>query len=107
MTYIWLELQYFALNMAADSCILITTEAIKKCRKLNNLHICKGTETLRTIDGNTACVVQLEAGTPSMDMATCKIKVIKIRNLFWSRIAALNTLMYSTNSKEKLFITCK
>ena len=104
--YIWPKHQYFAVT-ASNTYFPMDIDMINKCKKLNNLRICKDIEPIREIDDNAPCELKAII-TGSIDItAPCDIRITPLQQTFWVRLHATNSWAFSSPRNEQLFVQCQ
>ena len=81
--YIWPESHYLAVNIIEDTYIPTTLEKINKCKNLDDLLICKETESIREISQHASCEIKFIAKKNVIDLSECDLKIIRLRDTFW------------------------
>ena len=89
--YIWPNSPYFALTRSKDSYITIQAENLNKCKKINELYICRGMDPEQILDEHAGCEIRSAAKQHIHDLALCDIRMIKLSVTFWARTSSPNT----------------
>ena len=105
--YIWPENHYVAIGEAQDTYLSFTSEALSKCKDINNVKICRDNEPVRTISEFSPCEVQLAVNRTEIDFSKCKIKIIKLATAYWIRLLANNEWAFSTDKPQQILTKCK
>ena len=103
--YIWPNSPFFALSRSNDAYINIRPEALLRCKQARALCICQNTEPEQKVTEQVTCAIIIATGLRISDLATCDVRVVKLKTTLWARMSSTNWML-STKKKDKLKVTC-
>ena len=104
--FFWPNSPFFALSWSQDTYITIQAENLNKCKKINELYICRGMDPERILDEHAGWEIRSATKQQIRDLGLCDIRMIKSSITFWTRTRSPNTWAFSAGKKDKLLINC-
>ena len=98
--YIWPQHPYLAVNTHSHLYVPMNSNTLAECKAIRNLRICKNTEPVREINENSCFELNAIIVNPIINLASCNLKIIQLRQTYWVRLHAKNAWAFSTLSSE-------
>lgn len=108
--YAFINPIYTYLGLRSDKQLYthLTERDIDKCKKINNVMICKQTDLLYQVSAIHNCESELlKSARLESILKECDVRVMKIHNTVWYQLKTTNSWIYTAPRNETLHILCK
>lgn len=108
--YAFINPSYAYLGLRSDKQLYthLTEHDLAKCKKINNVRICKQTDLLYQVSAVQNCESELlKSARLESIMKECDIRVTRIHNTVWYQLKTTNSWLYTAPRNETLHILCK
>ncbi|XP_044584558.1 uncharacterized protein LOC123265042 [Cotesia glomerata] len=80
--------------------IPLTQEEIRSCQVIKGRFLAMQTATAKTTDGTEECEVALWKKSRDIDLRSCDLRVVKMKETIWTKLMGINAWLFTTQEAD-------